>query len=56
MHERLGIHYVNTGDWVESCTAAVETTEGALEIVRWSETMPPRKRRRLLRRVTEPGE
>ncbi len=21
MHERLGIHYINTGDWVESCTA-----------------------------------
>jgi hypothetical protein len=48
---------VNTGDWVESCTAAIETPEGALEIVRWSETLPPRRqRRRLLRRAVAPGE
>jgi UDP-2,3-diacylglucosamine pyrophosphatase LpxH len=57
MHDRMGIHYVNTGDWVESCTAIVETPEGALELVRWSEPLPPRKRRSLLRRkVPEPGE
>ena len=57
MHNRLGIHYVNTGDWVESCTACVETPEGTLELVRWSETLPPRRqRRRLLRRAVAPGE
>ncbi len=30
-----GIHYVNTGDWVESCTAVCETREGKIELVRW---------------------
>lgn len=30
-----GVHYVNTGDWVESCTAIVETEEGQLELIRW---------------------
>jgi UDP-2,3-diacylglucosamine pyrophosphatase LpxH len=29
------IHYLNTGDWVESLTAIVEDYEGNLEIVRW---------------------
>ncbi len=32
-----GILYCNDGDWVESLTALVETTEGELRIVRWSE-------------------
>ncbi|HEV7278531.1 MAG TPA: UDP-2,3-diacylglucosamine diphosphatase [Devosiaceae bacterium] len=54
MHDRLGIHYVNTGDWVESCTAVVETEAGVLELVRWSEKPPERKPRRLrLRRPPE---
>jgi UDP-2,3-diacylglucosamine pyrophosphatase LpxH len=34
-----GIHYLNTGDWVESCTALVETLAGELRVVRWLETM-----------------
>jgi UDP-2,3-diacylglucosamine pyrophosphatase LpxH len=29
------ITYVNTGDWVESCTAVVEHFDGALEILHW---------------------
>jgi UDP-2,3-diacylglucosamine pyrophosphatase LpxH len=29
--------YINTGDWVESCTAVVETEEGAFEIIRWTQ-------------------
>ena len=29
------VHYMNTGDWVESCTAIIETEAGSLEIVRW---------------------
>ncbi|HZH50906.1 MAG TPA: UDP-2,3-diacylglucosamine diphosphatase [Microvirga sp.] len=37
MHDRLGIDYVNTGDWVESCTAVVEHYDGRLELIRWSE-------------------
>jgi len=28
--------YVNTGDWVDSCTALVEDETGALEIIRWT--------------------
>lgn len=36
MHDRFGVRYVNTGDWVESCTAVVETHDGELEIVRWT--------------------
>ena len=29
------VQYVNTGDWVESCTAVVEHFDGAMEIVHW---------------------
>jgi UDP-2,3-diacylglucosamine pyrophosphatase LpxH len=31
-----GISYVNTGDWVESCTAVVEHHDGRLELIRWT--------------------
>jgi UDP-2,3-diacylglucosamine pyrophosphatase LpxH len=31
-----GVTYCNDGDWVESCTALVETLEGKLEIVHWA--------------------
>jgi len=44
MHDRLGIHYINTGDWVESCTAVAETFDGAFELIRWTETVPKAKR------------
>ena len=30
-----GTHYLNCGDWVESCTALVETLDGEMRIVRW---------------------
>ena len=30
-----GFHYLNCGDWVESCTAIVETMDGDLKLVRW---------------------
>jgi UDP-2,3-diacylglucosamine pyrophosphatase LpxH len=30
-----GIHYVNTGDWVESCTAIAEHPDGRLELISW---------------------
>jgi UDP-2,3-diacylglucosamine pyrophosphatase LpxH len=30
-----GTHYLNCGDWVESCTAVVETRCGALQVIRW---------------------
>lgn len=31
-----GITYVNTGDWVESCTAVGENADGSLEIINWA--------------------
>ena len=32
-----GVHYLNTGDWVESLTALVEHHDGRMEILRWGE-------------------
>ncbi len=32
-----GIEYKNSGDWVESCTALVETMEGEWKIIEWLE-------------------
>lgn len=29
------VHYLNCGDWVESCTALVENDSGQIEVVRW---------------------
>ena len=35
--ERFGdVHYVNTGDWVESCTAVAERHDGTFEILTWA--------------------
>lgn len=31
-----GIHYLNDGDWVESCTALVEHFDGTFEIIDWN--------------------
>ncbi len=31
-----GIHYLNDGDWVESCTALVEHADGTFEILDWN--------------------
>lgn len=30
-----GVHYLNSGDWVDSCTAIIETHQGEFEIVEW---------------------
>jgi UDP-2,3-diacylglucosamine pyrophosphatase LpxH len=32
-----GIDYYNCGDWVESCTAIVETMDGEMKLLRWVE-------------------
>lgn len=37
IHDRLGIRYMNCGDWVESCTALAETYEGEFELIHWAE-------------------
>jgi len=31
------VQYLNCGDWVESCTAIVETLEGEIKLLRWVE-------------------
>ena len=31
-----GVHYLNCGDWVESCTAILEHDDGKMEVVRWT--------------------
>ncbi|MFN3507502.1 MAG: UDP-2,3-diacylglucosamine diphosphatase [Allorhizobium sp.] len=36
MEDIDGIHYVNTGDWVESCTAIAEHPDGRLELISWN--------------------
>jgi UDP-2,3-diacylglucosamine pyrophosphatase LpxH len=35
-----GLLYCNDGDWVESLTALVETTDGTLKIVHWNQILP----------------
>jgi UDP-2,3-diacylglucosamine pyrophosphatase LpxH len=37
-----GVHYINTGDWVESCTAVGETHTGDLELIRWHDVVRAR--------------
>ena len=53
MHNRLGVHYINTGDWVESCTAIAEEYDGPFELITWTAMAPttPRPRRLRLRRA-----
>ena len=36
MREIGGIAYVNTGDWVESCTAIAEREDGSLHLIDWA--------------------
>jgi UDP-2,3-diacylglucosamine pyrophosphatase LpxH len=36
-----GLLYCNSGDWVESLTAIVETLDGELRIVRWNQILAP---------------
>lgn len=31
-----GIHYINCGDWVDSCTAIVEHLDGHMELIQWN--------------------
>lgn len=37
MRDIDGIQYLNTGDWVESCTALVEHLDGRLELIDWTD-------------------
>ncbi|WP_424987121.1 UDP-2,3-diacylglucosamine diphosphatase [Microbulbifer sp. S227A] len=40
-----GITYVNTGDWVESCTAVVEREDGRLILLDWERSARERRHR-----------
>jgi UDP-2,3-diacylglucosamine pyrophosphatase LpxH len=35
-----GVHYLNCGDWVESCTAIVESHAGELQVIHWADQVP----------------
>ena len=40
-----GTLYCNTGDWVESCSALVETAGGELRLLRWPHAATALRRR-----------
>jgi UDP-2,3-diacylglucosamine pyrophosphatase LpxH len=42
MHDDFGVQYINAGDWVHSCTAAVEHRDGRFELLRWPAAAPAR--------------
>ena len=41
--EREGVRYINTGDWVESCTAIVEDHDGTISLIDWAEVTRSRR-------------
>ncbi|MBI1219399.1 MAG: UDP-2,3-diacylglucosamine diphosphatase [Rhodobacteraceae bacterium] len=47
-----GIDYVNTGDWVESCTAVVERFDGSLHLIDWAGV---KRRRQIVRDARAAG-
>lgn len=52
------VHYVNCGDWIESCTAIVELPDGTMKLIDWardpgSAKQRERQRRRRKRREAE---
>ena len=38
MRDIGGVVYMNTGDWVESCTAIAENADGSFELITWMQT------------------
>jgi len=50
---REGIEYVNTGDWVESCTAIVEHHDGRFELIDWAHTVRERAAAGLVTQVED---
>ncbi|WP_051558738.1 UDP-2,3-diacylglucosamine diphosphatase [Allorhizobium undicola] len=50
--EMDGISYINTGDWVESCTAVVEHFDGSLELIEWGERYQTQPEVKMLARPT----
>ena len=57
IREIEGVTYVNTGDFVESCSLVVEHDDGRLEVVRWSKTFAEvRRESREAERLNAPAE
>jgi UDP-2,3-diacylglucosamine pyrophosphatase LpxH len=44
LREIDGTIYCNTGDWVESCSALIETLDGELQLLRWPNGLSPARR------------
>jgi UDP-2,3-diacylglucosamine pyrophosphatase LpxH len=44
LRQSEGTVYCNTGDWVESCTALIETLDGELRLLRWPNSLYPARR------------
>jgi UDP-2,3-diacylglucosamine pyrophosphatase LpxH len=44
LRQSEGTVYCNTGDWVESCTALIETLDGELQLLRWPNVLYPARR------------
>jgi hypothetical protein len=40
MRQVDGMTYFNCGDWVDSCTAIIEHTDGRLELIEWGALAP----------------
>jgi UDP-2,3-diacylglucosamine pyrophosphatase LpxH len=51
-HQFGDIHYLNTGDWVESCTAIGETYDGEFQLIRWLDVV--RKREAATKTIVKP--
>jgi len=45
------LDYVNTGDWVESCTAVVEHDDGSLHLIEYAASKRKRERKRRQKRI-----
>ena len=41
-----GIRYINSGDWVESCTGIVEHHDGRFELIRFTDLVEAERRER----------
>ena len=54
VREIEGVLYVNSGDFVESCTAIAEHEDGSFEILRWRDTGAERAERAPLRALPAP--
>jgi hypothetical protein len=52
LREIDGLAYVNTGDWVESCTAVAERDDGTLELIDWAAVV---RRREAVHRAARRG-